>query len=290
MAATQWGNAGAFELQAWMIDSSGYPLGQLVDVENPVETTAYSAYRFRSFVGLELPTPSRSLATFFGGQRFLGQIDLGVQEFGTGNLTVSKIEEAFVTLIAGSTLDENTTAAWAQHSANENNPNLPALGLMGSTKVRLASSGLSWVHVVLPNVQVRPAPVSISTSDGQNPNNLVYELVPTLATRAVTARLFSATSMAVFNDETVSYVIRHNSRLSLTTHIKDATDASAGGTFITGYRPTNTTTASPNSFTNEGVTAVPTSIVLATGVVTFPAAGAAGDRYTVVYPTDFVAI
>ena len=290
MAATQWGNAGAFELQAWMIDSSGYPLGQLVDVENPVETTAYSAYRARSFVGLEMPTPSRSLATFFGGQRFLGQIDLGVQEFGTGNLTLSKFEEAFVALVSGATLDESTTAAWAQLGANANNPNLPAMGLMGSTKIRLASGTLSWAHVVLPNVQIRPASVSISTSDGQNPNNLVYELVPTLATRAVTARLFSATAMAVYNDEEVSYTIRHNGRLAVTTYIKDATDASSGGTFVTGYRPTSAVTASPNSFTNEGVTAVPTSIVQATGVVTFPTAGAAGDRYTVVYPTDFVAI
>ena len=290
MAATQWGNAGAFELQAWMIDSSGYPLGQLVDVENPVETTAYSAYRARSFVGLELPTPSRSLATFFGLQRFLGQIDLGVQEFGTGNLTLSNFEEAFVALISGATLDESTTAAWAQMGANENNPNLPAMGLLGSTKIRLASGTLSWAHVALPNVQIRPTPVSISTGDGQNPNNMVYELVPTIATRAITGRLFSATSMALYNDETVSYVIRHNSRLAITTYIKDSSDAASGGTFITGFRPTNTTTASPNSFTNEGATIVPTSIVTTTGVVTFPSGGAAGDRYIVVYPTDFVAI
>lgn len=290
MTATQWGNAGAFEFQAWTIDSNGYPMGTLSTPNSPAQATEYHAYRARSFVGLEQATPTRSLATFFGGQRFLGQIDLGVTEFGTGNLTLSKFEEAFVALIGGSTVDESTIAAWAQTSSNENNPNLPAMGMMGSTKIRTASGALQWAHVCIPNVQLRPAPVSISTSDGQNPNALVYEFVPTLATRDITGRLFSAGGMDVYNDETVSYVIRANSRLALTTYVKDATMSGSGDSFVLGYRPTSAVTASPNSFTDNGVAEVPTTVNTTTGAVAIPAGGAAGDIIVAVYYTDFVAI
>jgi hypothetical protein len=256
----------------------------------PVDGTTYHAYRARSFVGLETPTPTRSLASIFGGQRFLGQIDLGVSDLGTGNLTLSKFEEAFVSLITGATLDESTVSDWAQMGDNVNNPNLPAMGIMGSTKIRMDTGALSWAHIILPNVQIRPAPVSISIGDGQNPTNKTYELVPTLATRAITGRLFSATAMSLYNNEDVSYKIRYNSRLAVTTHIKDATMVSSGDSFILGYRPTSTATGSPNSFTDNGAAETPTSVTLATGAVAIAAGGSAGDILVAVYPTDFVAI
>ena len=290
MAARKWGNAGSFELLAWTIDDDGYPMGDLSTPNAPVAGTTYHAYRARSFVGLTLPTPTRSLATFFGGQRFLGQIDLGVSDLGSGELTLSKFEEAFVALIAGTSLDETTVADWAMISPNENNPNIPAMGLMGSTKIRLDTGALSWAHVVLPNVQIQPVPASISTGDGQNPNNLVYGLVPTLATRLHTGHLFSATAMNVYNDEAVSYVVRYNSRFQISTHIKDATMVSSGDSFILGYRPTSTATGTPNSFTDEGAAETPTSVTLATGAVAIAAGGTEGDRIVAVAPTDFVAI
>lgn len=290
MAARQWGNAGAFELLAWTIDSNGYPMGQLATPDAPVEGATYHAYRARSFVGMTLPTPTRSLATFFGGQRFLGQIDLGVSDLGSGELTLSKFEEAFVALIAGTTLDEATVTDWAMVSPNENNPNIPAMGLMGSTKIRLDTGALSWAHVILPNVQIQPVPVSISTGDGQNPNSLVYGLVPTLATRLHTGHLFSATAMNVYNDEAVSYVVRYNSRFQITTHIKDTGMAGSGDSFILGYRPTSTATGTPSSFTDNGAAETPTSVTLATGAVVIAAGGSAGDILVAVTPTDFQAI
>jgi hypothetical protein len=164
------------------------------------------------------------------------------------------------------------------------------MGIMGSTKIRMDTGALSWAHIILPNVQIRPAPVSISIGDGQNPTNKTYELVPTLATRAITGRLFSATAMSLYNNEDVSYKIRYNSRLAVTTHIKDATMVSSGDSFILGYRPTSTATGSPNSFTDNGAAETPTSVTLATGAVAIAAGGSAGDILVAVYPTDFVAI
>lgn len=290
MAARQWGNAGAFELLAWTVNSNGYPMGDLATPDSPVNGTTYHAYRARSFVGMTMPTPTRSLATFFGGQRFLGQIDLGVTDFGTGELTLSKFEEAFVEMIADTNLDEATVTDWAMISPNENNPNLPTIGLMGSTKVRLDTGALSWVHVILPNVQIRPAPVGISTSDGQNPNNLVYGLVPTLATRLHTGHLFSATTMNVFNNEAVSYVVRYNSRFQMSTHVKDATMAASGASFTLGYRPTSSATGTPNCFRDNGATETPSSVSTTTGAVVIAAGGAAGDIINATCPTTFTAI
>lgn len=290
MAAKKWGNAGAFELLAWTVNSNGYPMGDLATPDSPVNGTTYHAYRARSFVGLTVPTPTRSLASFFGGQRFLGQIDLGINDLGTGELTLSKFEEAFVEMIANTNLDEATVAAWAMISPNENEPNLPAIGLLGSTKIRMDDGALSYAHVVLPNVQIRPAPVSIGIGDGQNPNNLVYGLVPSLATRTHIGALFSATAMQVYNDEAVSYVVRYNGRFHLTTHIKDATMASSGASFILGYRPTSSATGSPNAFRDNGLTEVPTTVSTTTGAVAIAAGGAAGDIINATYPTNFVAI
>ncbi len=290
MAARKWGNAGAFEMLAWTVNSNGYPMGDLATPDAPVNGTAYHAYRSRSFVGMTMPTPTRSLATFFGGQKFLGQIDLGVTEFGTGELTLSKFEEAFVEMVANTNLDESTVTDWAMISPNENNPSLPTIGLMGSTKIRLDTGALSWAHVILPNVQIRPAPVSISTSDGQNPNNLVYGLVPSLATRTHMGMLFSATAMQVTDNEAVSYVVRYNSRFQMTTYVKDATMAASGASFILGYRPTSAATGTPNCFKDNGASETPTTVNVTTGAVAIAAGGAAGDIINATCPTDFVAI
>lgn len=290
MAATEWGNAGAFEVQVWTQDSNGYPTGDESDPDNLAQATEKHAIRLKSFVSLDIPTPTREEATFRGGQSFLGRIDLGVSEFGSGTLTLAQFEESFAALISGSTVDETTITDWTQTSSNSNNPNLPSLGIMGSTKVRLANGALSWVHVVVPNIQLEPAEVSISAGTGQNPNPLEYVMKPTLATRSVTGHLFSATSLNLTDDKAVSFQIRYNSRLGITTYKKDATDASAGGTFILGYRPTSTATGSPNAFTVNGVTVAMTSVTPATGTVAFGIAGAADDIMVAVYPTDFVAI
>jgi hypothetical protein len=283
---------GAYEIQIGFRDSSGYVMGTQTSPDSVAQGTTTSLYRLPSLVSFQPAKPSYEIATNRGGQKILNQASMGISDLGTAQLVLSEHDTTFHAYVSGSSIESTTPSGWYQGGTNVNKSVLPSLFMVVSAQVntRTGTGGTTsrrWKHWILPNVQIRPTYPETTQGGGVNPNPLTYELVPSTSTRTLSGYLLSSTTMALDDDSDSMLFINSANRISATTYVEAASPA---GTFILGYRPlTNQATTSDKTMTKNGATASITTLSATTGVVTMTP-GSAGDKFVLVYETNFVAI
>ena len=268
-------------------NSSGYPVGLAADPENLTADTIYHAFRSNKPIEVTFPQETYETATERSGMATRGQADLGVADWGTGTLVLSRFMETLNAQFTQSTADTTSTTNWMQIARNILQTDLSNWFIMFTSRSQ-DTSGNSWYnHWVFPNVQIRRPQTSLNQSGGQNPQTFTHEFVPTLSDRALTGELFSGMSMTQVDDKDTQYYIRTQYPLHITTWIADGTET----TFETQYVPVSTAVdQSDHAFTKNGTTTNPSSLVVATGQVTVAAAGSSGDVHIAVYQDTNVAV
>jgi hypothetical protein len=280
---------GMYYIQIGFRDTSGYFKGQQTVPDTVADDTTSNAYVLFNPVDFTHPQPTFDLATDQGGQKIRAQADMGASDYGEGSFTLSEFDDVFHAYIRSVTVDATTVSGWRQVGSSINTVVAPRLFLIASMQVQVvASDGTTsskWSHWIYPNVQIRPAYPNGSQSGGVNPNPLAYTFVPSTASRGLDGRLFSATNMALTDDQDTMYRIESANAISACLYTKDGSTT----TFTLPYLPSTSdaTGAATNSITNNGTTLTVSSVNTSTGVVTLSAAGTASDIVVVVYETAF---
>lgn len=277
--------SGLFWMWIAFRDSAGYPMGQLITPNSPVNGTTYPAYLLNHQVSFTPATPTRELATQQGGQKIIAQRDLGISALGNGSITLSAYDEAFHAFVSGSAFDGTTVSGIAATSANDGNGDLPPFIIGFVRAFSNANGAQEYITGIFHNAQIRPAKVGGSQSGGTNPNPLQYDIVPSFSARTVMGRLFSATALDVVDDTDTYTEYRYTDPLFVTTFIGDA----AEDEITLPYLPTTSdaTGAATNSITNAGATLAVTSVSTSTGVVVCTAPPAAAAKIVLFTPTRF---
>lgn len=278
--------AGFFHAQVAMRDSSGYPMGSDTSPNTVTPLDVKHAYKLTGPVETAVPAPTRDNATFRGGLGILGQRAMGVSDLGSFDLTLSAYDETFHAMVSGSVVDVATHTELAMTAPNMARADIPQLILLLTIGIQNDSGTNEFLNIIYNNVQISPTIPAAGQDSGTNPRPQVYTVTPSLSDRMGNGMLYSASALAVQDNRDVAVMIRYLYPLGLTTYIDDA----SATTFILGYRPIGTdATNVSNVVLKNGAKTNPTSIVTTTGVVTITA-GTSGDKWTVLYPTNFVSI
>lgn len=281
-------------VQVMRRSSAGYPMGQLTSPDSPANDTTTHAYLMKNVISFQGSEPSRVIATDLGGQKIRAQVDMGIESFGSGTLTLSERDDVFEALVLGGAVDASTPSGWRQSGSNVNQVVLPALFLVITTKAQVIDDTTTpptispkWTHFVFPNCQISKGASSAAQGGGANPNPLTYTITPNISYRDLTGRPFSATAMSLTDDSDLSYVIQSNNPLGITTYTANAANPE---TFTLGYRPlTAHGVTTDKLLTQNGVADTIVSLSTSTGVLT-TATGTAGDIFVIVYETVYQAI
>jgi hypothetical protein len=283
---------GAYEIQIGFRDSNEYVMGTQTSPDSVAQGTTTHLYRLPSLVSFTPQKPTYITATNQGGQQILNQASMGVSDLGLASMVLSEHDDLFHSYVSGSSIDSTTPSGWRQGGSNANKQVLPSFFMIISTQVnsRTGTGGTTsrrWKNWYLPNVQIRPSYPDVSQGGGTNPHPVTYELVPNTSTRALTGFLLSATTMELENNSDSLLWINSANRITATTYVEAASPA---GAFVLGYRPlTNQATITDKTMTKNGATASITTLSATTGAVTMTA-GSAGDKFVLVYETNFVSI
>lgn len=289
MAASTGHFAGFLYAQVMFRNSSGYPMGGDSTPNSVSNGDVKHAYKLTGTVTADIPQPTRNVATFYGGQGILGQIDLGISDFGTFNLQLSAYDETFTGYITGTTPDvTNVGTSNVLTAMNSTKTNLPQFILALTTYFQTIDGTNRYATLMFPSVTIAPAFPSLTQDAGTNPQALTYVVTPTTSTRSPFGYPNSSLSLGLQDNKDIMYVWRTDNPVTCTTYIDDGSSTS----FVLGYRPTNSENAGAvNVITKNGAAAHASvsNINTTTGVVT-NTAGSAADIWNVWYETAWVSI
>ncbi len=133
--------------QCWLVGTDGYMYGT-VGQSAPADSTL-NPLLLAHPVTAQVPTPQRVVVPLKGGNRFLGQVMFGPDQFGSFPLTLEDLDLEFNALIGNSSVDSTTNTRWKQGHDNINLPDLPQVGLMLTTLMQSRESGSDGVNYYL---------------------------------------------------------------------------------------------------------------------------------------------
>lgn len=281
--------AGFYHALFMMRDSSGYPFGILTDPDSAANGTTTHAHKLIGAVEASALAITREVATFRGGQSVMGRRQLGVNDFGDFDLTLSAFDETFHALISGSAIDTTIASSNSVTTPNTRRGDPPQGMLLLTLGFQTLAGVNKFITYAYPNVQISEAESGAANqSGGENPLPMRYRVTVSSSDRTFFGLPYSGTTLAPSenNDLFVRYIT--TKPIAVTTY-KAA--ASATG-FTLGYRPVSSDHAGArNVFSKNGASAHAdvTGVNTSTGVITINAASAS-DIWVATYETDFVAI
>ncbi len=278
--------------------SAGYPMGTLTTPDSPtpgVGGVVYAPYLMKNIVSFEGFSPTRAVAVDLGGSKIRAQADVGVESFGSGTLVLSERDDVFESYITGSSVDSTTVTGWRDSGSNVNNIIAPAFFLIVTTKADVIDESTTpptitkqYTHFIFPNCQITKANSgSAAQGGGTNPNTFSYNIIPSIAYRALSGLPFSSTAMALADNSDVSYVSQTPNPIMIATYVEGSTP---DGAFIMPYRPLTTESdTSDKKLTKNGAAVSYTTVNATTGAVTMTA-GSANDIFVALMETAYTAI
>lgn len=266
-------------------DSNGYPKGTQTSPDNVTNGTTTSMYKLTGTVKAGIPNITREIAKFRGGQAILGQMALGISDFGSSDLSLSAYDEVLNAYITASVADIVTASAHVLTAPNTNLSAPPQFVILLTAGFQTTPGGVNkFISLIYPNGQIYPPGFGFSQDSGVNPNPAGHTIVPTISNRLHTGHLVSASALALVNNSDLFFIHRSDNPIWVTTYVAQA----SATTFTLPYKPlSNDTTGAINIVTKNGVNFTPVSISTSTGVVTI-ASATGGDIYVVVFPTNFL--
>jgi hypothetical protein len=273
--------AGLYVLQVALVNSSDYPMGQLITPDSPTPGTVYSPYVAPAPVSYAPATPTYAEAYSYARMKLRGRIPLGATDYGTGTLTFAEYDNVFDPLVMGSTRDTTTATSSVFNSANFSR-NTPRKFLIGFTPASVVvDSSISYTTIWKWGYFSRGG-LGANSGNGQNPNNITYTLHLVLSTRTPFGQLFSAAAAAPDNDVDTEYLTNALYPHALTTYVDDG----SGTSILQAYTPYYSEHAGAyNVFYKQGVDnkASVTSLTSKTWTVS---AGTSADIWNILTPSQ----
>lgn len=292
MTGTRGHIAGVYHAQIGFRDSNGYFKGTDETPDVVANGTTLSAYKLLGPVSATPLSPTYDIAEFFGGQTYLGSVDMGASAFGGFEITLSGHDDTFHSYVSATAIDTTIASVYSVTAPNVGLTAPPQMYLiltMGYQK----EDGTNWfIHYIYNNVQIRRGNLgAASNATGTNPNPLTYAVRVARSSRTLFGYLYSATTLAVANDLDILTEYKTQYPISVTCFTGNGTIGAAGSEIQLPYLPatSDATGAASNVITKDGVLQAATSVATATGLVTYAAAPAAATINEIVYTTNFVA-
>ncbi len=281
------GHIAGFYHALWMYrDENGYPAGIEADLTAAANGTTTHARKLPGPVEATAMQVTREQATFRGGQKILGKRQLGVSEISPFDLTLAAYDPVWHAMISRNAVDTAIASANVVSAPNLGEGDPPQGMLLLEVGYTTEDNVNKYLTYAYHNVQISPSSMgSASQQGGENPNPLQYTVTPQSADRTFFGLPFSATDLAVVenNDYFVEYETLKP--ISVTTYKA----AGAATTFTLGYLPVSGEHAGArNVFTKNGAQAHSdvSGLSTSTGAVTIGAATAA-DIWIAVFETLF---
>lgn len=288
MAATTGMIAGAYYMQVAFRATTGYPMGTQTSPNSVANGTTTHAYKVKGFVEVTAPSPTYSVANRRAGQKLLGQVQLGLSDLGSFNVTLSDYDETFRAYINGITPDVTTSTGNTFTASNVRRATKPQFVTIFTLGFQTDSGSNEYVNIFYPSVTFSDAYPGGNQGDGDNPNALTYTVTPTASANTGTGLTFAATNLDVEDDTDIQFIMRSPKPVGVTTHVADTSDT----TFTVGYKPTSSVVdGSTNLWALNGAdgNAAVSAFSTSTGAVTIGSA-TAGHVYVATYYTDFVSL
>ncbi len=286
-AAGEIHNAGMHHVSIGRINSSFAHRGAAADPETIVSGTTLNAIHAAWADNLVQAQPTRKTATSEGGNQPGPSIFLGVSDNGEATITFALENETLSALLEGITIDTSTVSDWLMTGHNPRLDTFYNYITIVSSKVVGDGIAQHWMNKIYLNCEIAISEYpGASQADGLNNHMITITMKPDDSTRTAWGALHSAGSNAFTDNKTPYMEHRTDAPLSMTTFIAD----SAETTFVLGFRPPSTDVLAVSQvFSNDGTTTNPTSVVIATGVVTVPST-TAQEEWIALYETNFQAI
>lgn len=285
--------AGARRMQVAYRDADGYPIGVMADgtIVEPDDAALGETYHAHVVMGYVSNTPPQrdiELATDQADGKNYGDIPMGINSFGTGEITLSQKDEVLFNAVRRARTDTTTSSAMAITAANNTLIDGLSMVVMFTDRVRNEKTGeVEYETTIYHNVTMTvTGEAEAGQTGGTNPANYTMSYSPSPSERlSVTGYLFSSTDLEVLEDTDTHTVIRSKYPLTFSTFLRDGTDTS----FTLLYRPqySDATGAAENIITNNGSLLAVTSVNTTSKLVTLSAAGTSGHVVQVLYQTQF---
>lgn len=278
---------GAYYMWLAFMDTNGYPVGQNSTPDTKSNGTVYAPYVVEGFVRIGAPTPTYTTLKRRAGQRTTGTAVIGVEDYGNIPLTLSDHDETFSNMIRkvapDASLATNTTIT-APNLGQKRFPRFVA-GFIGGG---LDDDGntVRLTHIYN-NVQIRGGWPGVEEVQGEqtNPFPLEFTIDLSMSSRTGLGYLYSATALAVEDNEDGGILLRNASYgYLINTYIDDG----SATTFTLSHKPASSDNAgATNYFTKNGVTnhANVSGLSTSTGATTHTA-GSATDIWVVGFAID----
>ncbi|HEB28639.1 MAG TPA: hypothetical protein ENI05_12850 [Porticoccus sp.] len=286
-AAGELHNAGMHHVSIGRINSSFAHRGAAADPETISDGTTLNAIHAAWADNLVQAQPTRKTATSEGGNQPGPSIFLGVSDNGEATITFALENETLSALLEGVTIDAATVSDWLMTGHNPRLDTFYNYITVVSSKVVGDGIAQHWMNKIYLNCEIAISEYpGASQADGLNNHMITITMKPDDSTRTPWGSLHSAGSNAFTDNKTPYMEIRADAPLSITTHVASSSDT----TFVLGFRPLSTDVAAVSQiFAKDGVTTSPTSVVIATGVVTIPSASAQ-EEWIAFYETFYETI
>ncbi len=278
--------AGMAYAQLWKVTQDGYFAGTAADPESLSQDTIYGPLLVKDPEGFDFSLPARTSVEWQAGDRFQGQMPFGIASIGDATFSRTVLEGALNSMLTGSSTDVTSNSEYTIMAPNVAAVELPLLGFMFSQRFQSRASGTKgidfWLNLMFPRITLSPSAVGAASQAG---SPYTYNAKPTLGDTFPNGTAFSALSINVEDDEDLFLWIVTAKPMTIVNFIGDSVET----TFETVYKPTNTVitiNAAANWFAREAVDQALTSIVVATGLATMAAAGAADDHNVLIHQTN----
>lgn len=272
--------------QMWKVTQAGYFAGQAADPENLTNDTIYAPYLVRDPEGFDFTLPGRDSIVWESGDTYKGGMAFGIGAIGDATFSRTVLDAAMNSMITDSTTDITENDEFSIFAPNVTAVELPLLGFMYSQRFQSFEAGTKgidfWANIMFPRIRLSETSVGAASKQA---NPYTYNCTPTLGDKLPNGTAFSALALGLENDEDLFLRFITSKPMTIVNFIGDGVET----TFETAYKPTSTVitiNASPNWFSRQGTQEALVSIVIASGLATMAAAGAAANNNTLFHQTN----
>ncbi len=278
---------GCARIQVALVSTTGRAYGTAGP--SAADNTTSGAFQITDPKNCTLPAPDRNTINFTGGNRWLGAFQYGIDALGSFQFTTQAKDFDLNALLTGGAVDQTTNTLWTYGAPNTFKDELPQVCMLVTWRLqaRGTNEGASvFITTIIPRAWIYPAGESGAPSF-QSPGEVTYTVTPTASTVLPHGLSISDMVMTQELDKVWRTDVVTDNAIGLCTYVGDGSTV----VFTLPFLPLSavvTVNASPNELVIDGTLTAASSVVPATGVVTFSVAPASAGHTAIFYETAFL--
>lgn len=240
-----------------------------------------------------LPQPARTTIAFGGGDRFIGQVQYGIDSPGEFTFTTADMDDDLKALVTGTAIDQTTNDTQTVSTADYLNPFFPECSIIfiyRKFSMEASTFGRTfYAHRIFPRCQIAPQEHGLEMKN--NPE-ITWTVTPN--TSSIRHDALSLSSLNAYDDTVLSYEITTEKALYWFVHRADGTSFSAASAYVPVTSTVGTTSSTRNLIVEwDGSTAtkfVANTITPSTGTFEVSSGATSGDLYIIGHETEYVKV